>query len=164
MKLNVTDAQTYYFMMEERDHAASRTKRISDFIKMAEGTNRTIVISLNVIDADYFEYLLNEDDSLTIEEADLCRRMVKEYRDYAAAKRAKETKPAVPELPKPIIQLEVLRYIPKGKHVAIRDCFKDGDLYRINLHEGWKAADGSRTLSAPKVHELKVMSRGITMA
>ena len=164
MKLNVTDAKTYYFLMEERDHAASRTKRISDFINRGGSDARTIVISLNVIDADYFEYLLNEDDSLTIEEADLCRRMVKEYRDYAAAKRAKETKPAAPERPAPIIQLEVLRYIPKGKHVAIRDCFKDGDLYRINLHEGWKAADGSMTLTSHKVHDLKVQSRGITMA
>mgnify|MGYP003311141327 CR=1 FL=1 len=164
MKLNVTDAKTYYFMMEERDHAVSRTKRIFDFINRGGSDARTIIISLNVIDADYFEYLLNEDDSLTAEEAELCRRMTKEYRDYAAAKRAKKAEPTPPELPAPIIHEDVLRYIPKGKHEAIRDCFKDGDLYRINLHDGWQAADGSKTMSARKVHELKVMSRGISKA
>ena len=59
----------------------------------------------------------------------------------------------------------ILKYIPKSKRAAIRDCYKtDYDGYWIILNEGWEASNtdaGCRTISQDTIAELRYQISGI---
>lgn len=162
MKFTAEQAKTYYFMMEEREHAKVRTTRI--FKTCAPEWDKGIVVNINQADADFFDLLIAEDLYLTLEERELCLTMCKIYEDYKQSKAGKKRTAPVevaPQPPAPIIDEAVLRYIAKGKHEAIRGCFKDGETYHIELNDGWAAEGGAQAITAAKVTELKAMVKTI---
>lgn len=162
MKFTAEQAKTYYFMMEEREHAKARTTRI--FNSCAPEWNTGIVVNINQADADFFDLLIAEDQYLTLEERELCLMMCKVYEDYKQSKAGKKhTAPieAAPEPPAPIIDEAVLRYITKGKREAVRACYKDGETYHIELNSGWVAEGGAQAITAAKVLELKAKIKTI---
>lgn len=134
MKLTAKDAHTYLAMIEGREHAPSRNRRIEEFLKGEHCEARTVVVSLNVLDRDYFDLMLAEDQYLNDEERDLCERMVKEYNDYAAAK-AQATKAKEPVVEQ--VEMPVTVEIKKGDMVRIK---ADGTEHEVT--KGTKKPDG----------------------
>ena len=162
MKFTAEQAKTYYYMMEEREHAKVRTTRI--FNTCAPEWNNGIVVNINQADADFFDLLIAEDLYLTLEERELCLLMCKIYEDYKQSKagnKRQAPKQEEPEPPAPIIDPAVLRYIAKYKHEAVRGCFKDGETYHVELNDGWLAENGAQEIKAAKVTELKAKVKTI---
>lgn len=162
MKFTAEQAKTYYFMMEEREHAKVRTTRI--FKTCAPDWEQGIVVNINQADADFFDLLIDEDLYLTLEERELCLTMCQVYEDYKQSKAGKKRPAPVevtPESPAPLIDPAVLRYIPKGKHEAVRGCFKDGETYHIELNTGWSAEGGAQVIEAANIAKLKAQIKTI---
>lgn len=176
MKLTAQDARTYYDMMCEREHTKSRTERIGEFLKNPHCEDRTVIISLNVRDVDYFKAMLSEDDKLSDEGRDLCQRMCKEYEDYANAKRARKSREdnephGLALVPMPGTeqlgwgeqqwgpQQDKAAGIRKGDRVRI---IEDGTEYEVisgtKKPDGYikiKTDDGARKVSASEVEVIK---------
>ena len=58
----------------------------------------------------------------------------------------------------------IMKYIPKSKKNAVRDCYKDEDGYWICLNEGWEASNmdaGCRTIHESYIRELRYQIAGI---
>lgn len=137
MKLTAKDARTYLVMMEGREHAPSRNGRLEQFLKDEHCEVRTVVVSLNVADRDYFDLMLAEDQYLNDEERDLCERMVKEYNDYAAAKTQAKKKAEPAEVEPEQVETPMVVEIKKGDTVRIK---ADGTEHEVT--KGTKKPDG----------------------
>lgn len=58
----------------------------------------------------------------------------------------------------------IMKYVPKGKKTAVRDCYRDEDGYWICLNEGWEASNtdaGCRTIHEDNVRDLRYQIAGI---
>lgn len=61
----------------------------------------------------------------------------------------------------------IMRYIPRRKQAAVRDCYRDDDGYWICLHEGWEASNtdaGCRTIHEDNIRDLRYQIAGIVKA
>jgi hypothetical protein len=61
-------------------------------------------------------------------------------------------------------KMNLLKYVPKSKHAAIRDAYKDEDGIWICLKDGWEASRtdaGAKTIHADTVSELRYQIAGI---
>lgn len=137
MKLTAKDARIYLAMMEGREHAPSRNGRLEQFLKDEHCEVRTVVVSLNVADRDYFDLMLAEDQYINDEERDLCERMVKEYNDYAAAKTQVKKKAEPVEAVTEQVEMPLAVEIKKGDMVRIK-----ADATEHEVTKGTKKPDG----------------------
>ena len=56
----------------------------------------------------------------------------------------------------------IMRYVPKQKRAAVRDCYRDEDGYWICLNAGWVAGpDGCRTIHEDSIRDLREAIKGI---
>ena len=63
-----------------------------------------------------------------------------------------------------MIDKRILKYIPKSKHSAIRECFHDEDGYWIFLNEGWNADrmdSECRVIGEDTIQQLRYQIGGI---
>lgn len=59
----------------------------------------------------------------------------------------------------------IMKYIPKTKHEAIRECFRDSDGYWIYLNDGWNADrmdSDCRVIAEDTISQLRYQISGIS--
>lgn len=61
----------------------------------------------------------------------------------------------------------IMKYVPKSKKAAVKDCWKDSDGYWITLHDGYEFSNldaGARAVSRDTISELRYQIAGIRKA
>lgn len=56
----------------------------------------------------------------------------------------------------------ILKYIPKVKHGAVKDFYKDDDGYWLELNKEWQNADGGRCIHEDTIRDVRNAIREIT--